>query len=68
MSLILDVHNVKGPYADQISIPQGSTGSSTFLVSYKSPFFLILTQKFQLQIHNTLEVIAENIPIPVYQF
>ena len=30
---------VKGPYADHILIPQGSTGSSTFLISNESPYF-----------------------------
>ena len=32
-------------------------------------FFLITTQKFQLQIHYTLKVIAENVAISgIYQF
>ena len=33
------------------------------LVSNERPYFLIVSPKFQLQSHYTLEVIAENIPI-----
>ena len=42
----------KGPYADHILIPQGSTGSSIFLISneMKAHIFLIANPKFQLQI------------------
>ena len=46
-----------------ILIPQGSTGNSTFWCQMKAPYFLIITQKFQLQIHYTLQVIAENVAI-----
>ena len=34
----------------------------------KAHIFLIITPKFQLQIHYTLEVIVENVPISLYQF
>ena len=30
---------LKGPYADHILIPQGSTGSSNFLISNENPYF-----------------------------
>ena len=30
---------LKGPYADHILIPQGSIGSSTFLISNENPYF-----------------------------
>ena len=43
-----------------ILIPQGLTGSIPFL--YVAHIFLIIIQKFQLQIHCTLAVIAENAP------
>ena len=45
-----------------ILIPQGATGSSTFLVSDESPYFSY-NPKFQTQIHYSLEVTAENVPI-----
>ena len=32
----------------------------------KAHIFLIITEKFSFQIHKTLEVIAENVPISVY--
>ena len=43
--------SIKGPYADHILIPQGSTGSSVFfLYQMKAHIFLIANPKFQLQI------------------
>ena len=56
-----------------ILIPQGSTGSKIFVCvcQMKAHIFLIMTPKFQLQIHYTLEVIAENVPIsgiPIFIF
>ena len=45
------VWELKGPYADHILIPQGSTGSSTFfLYQMKAHIFLVANPKFQLQI------------------
>ena len=35
----------KGPYANHILIPQGSTGSSTVLISNESPYFSICRSK-----------------------
>ena len=55
-----------------ILIPKGSTGGSTFFwCQMKAHIFLIIIPKFQLQIHHTLEVIRENIPIsgvPILNF
>ena len=46
-----DDYFVKGPYADHILIPQGSTGSSIFFwYQTKAHIFLISNPKFQLQI------------------
>ena len=40
-------NNIKGPYADHILIPQGSTGSSTFFdIKWKSIFFWLQIQNF----------------------
>ena len=64
-------HLIKGPYADNIFISQGSTGSSVFCCQMIAHIFLIVTPKFQLQIHYSLEVIAENVPIsgiPIFNF
>ena len=45
------IFRFKGPYADHILTPQGSTGSSTFfLYQMKAHIFLIANPKFQLQI------------------
>ena len=41
---------LKGPYADHILIPQGSTGSSTFFDIKWAHIFLFANPKFQLQI------------------
>ena len=44
-------NKVKGPYADHILIPQGSTGSSIFFdIKWKPMFFWLQFPKFQLQI------------------
>ena len=52
--------------------PQGSTRSSTFFwYQMKAHIFLIITPKFQLRIHCTLAVVAENVPfssIPILIF
>ena len=45
------------------SHPRGSTGRSTFWCQKKAHIFLIVTPRFQLQIHFTLAVMAENVPI-----
>ena len=58
----------KSPYADQILIPQVSTGSNTFLVSNESPYISYYNPKFQVHIHYSLEVIAENSGIPTLIF
>ena len=43
--------SLKGPYADHILIPQGSTGRSTFFwYQMKAHIFLVANPKFQLQI------------------
>ena len=58
-------------YVSIHSHPQGSIRSSTFWCQIKAYIFLIITPKFQLQIHYALEVIAENVPfsgIPILTF
>ena len=37
--MIFDEFFLKGPYADHILIPQGSTGTCIFLISNKSSYF-----------------------------
>ena len=46
-----------------ILIPQGSTKKWYFLVPNESPYFLIITPKFRLQIHYILGNIAKNLLI-----
>ena len=70
--------HLKVECSDCVLIPQSSTGSSgSFILFYfffgqmKANIFLITTQKFQLQIHSTWEILAENVPIsgiPVFLF
>ena len=53
----------KGPYADNILIPQGSTGSSTFFFLYqmKAHIFLVANPKFQLQILCSFGDMTKNV-------
>ena len=51
-----------------ILISQGWTGSSILWCQMKAHTFLIITPKFQLHIHYTLEAIAENVPISNLDF
>ena len=48
------------------SSPRAQPEVNTFYGANESPYFLIITLKFQLQIHYTLEVIAEYL-FPVIQ-
>ena len=48
---------LKGPYADHILIPQGSTGSSTFFdIKWKPIFFWLQIQNFSLKFFIVLEI------------
>ena len=64
----------KGPYADHILIPQGSTGRSTFFdIKLKAHIFLFANPKFQLQILYSFGDITKNgklngIPEKTYVF
>ena len=51
----------KGIYAITFSSPRAQPEAVLFW--YESPYFSNYNPKFQLQIHNTLEVIADNVPI-----
>ena len=54
----------KGPYADHILIPQGSTGSSTFFdIKWKPIIFLVANPKFQLQILCSFEDITKYVKL-----
>ena len=47
----------KGPYADHILIPQGSTGSSTFFdIKWKPIFFWLQIQNFSIKFFVVLEI------------
>ena len=46
----------KGPYADHILIPQGSTGSSIFLIPNKPIFFWLQIQNFSFKFFVVLEI------------
>ena len=47
----------KGPYADHILIPQGSTGSSIFFdIKWKSIFFWLQIQNFSFKFFVVLEI------------
>ena len=48
------VNMFKGPYADHILIPQGSTGSSIFLISNESPYFSYCSCKSKISASNSL--------------
>ena len=59
---------IKGPYADHILIPQGSTGSSTFFdIKWKPIFFLLLIQNFGFKFFVVLEVWQKIWSLLVYQ-
>ena len=62
----------KGPYADHILIPPGSTGSSAFFgFKWKPIFFLISNLKFRLQTPCSFGDMAENVKligIPINNF
>ena len=48
---------LKGPYADHILIPQGSTGSSIFFdIKWKLIFFLLQIQNFSFKFYVVLEI------------
>ena len=48
---------IKGPYADHILIPQGSTGSSIFFdIKWKPIFFLWQMQNFSFKFLVVLEI------------
>ena len=65
-------NHFKGPYADHILIPQGSTGSSTFFkYQMKAHIFLVANPKFQLQILCSFGDMIKNVKligIPVNNF
>ena len=49
--------NFKGPYADHILIPQGSTGSSIYFdIKWKFVFFLLQIQNFSFKFFVVLEI------------
>ena len=49
--------NLKGPYANHILIPQGSTGSSTFFdIKWKPIFFWLQIQNFSFKFFVVLEI------------
>ena len=61
----------KGPFADYILVPMMQPEVVRFWCQMKAHTFLIITLKFQPQIHYTLEAIAENVPIsgiPIFIF
>ena len=63
----------KGPYADHILIPPGSTGSSVFffLFQMKAHIFLIANLKFCLQTPCSFRDMVENVKligIPINNF
>ena len=62
-NVLNDLLAIKVVCSHCILIPQDSTGSSTLCCQMKVHVFLIITPKFQLQIHYTLVVIAESVPI-----
>ena len=48
---------IKGPYADHILIPQGSTGSSTFFdIKWKPIFSWLQIQNFSFKFFVVLEI------------
>ena len=48
---------IKGPYADHILIPQGSTGSSIFFdTKWKPIFFWLQIQNFSFKFFVVLEI------------
>ena len=54
---LLYILQIKGPYADQILIPQGSTGSSIiFDIKWKPIFFWLQIQNFSFKFFVVLEV------------
>ena len=58
---------LKGPYADHILIPQGSTGSSTFFdIKWKPIFFWLQIQNFS-QILCSFGDMTKNVKLMVYQ-
>ena len=57
------VSTLKSPYADYILLPRVQPEVVRFWCQMKAHIFLIIIPKFQPQIHHTLEVIAENVPI-----
>ena len=51
------VNIFKGPYADHILIPQGSTGSSIFFdIKWKPIFFWLQIQNFSFKFFVVLEL------------
>ena len=48
---------IKGPYADHILIPRGSTGSSLFFdIKWKPIFFWLQIQNFSFKFFVVLEI------------
>ena len=55
--LNIRIGKVKGPYADHILIPQGSTGSSIFFdIKWKPIFFWLQIQNFSFKFFVVLEI------------
>ena len=55
---------VKGPYADHILIPQGSTGSSIFFdIKWKPIFFLLQIQNFSFKFFVFLEILQKSVKL-----
>ena len=58
------IHVFKGPYADHILIPPGSTESSTFFwYQMKACMFLVSNPKFQLQILCSFGDMTKNVKL-----
>ena len=54
---VLHILYLKGPYADHILIPQGSTGSSIFFdIKWKPIFFLLQIQNISFKFFVVLEI------------
>ena len=55
---------LKGPYADHILIPQGSTGSSTFFdIKWKPIFFWLQIQNLSFKFFVVLEIWQKNVKL-----
>ena len=57
LHVMIMMYSIKGPYADHILIPEGSTGSSIiFDIKWKPIFFWLQIQHFSLKFFVVLEI------------